>query len=121
MNEINNDDPIVRIPSPPSLNALVLKSLVCNSTLAGGSVCDQISLIVQGQAGEQYRWSSTMCAGNHVPLSGSVNFNDKAFIEIDIGSTKIGPYPVSNNGDSSQQFQDGEADYILRYQVNSSS
>ena len=119
MNGINNDDLIVKIPSSPSPNALVLKFLVCNSTLASGSVCDQISLIVQGE--EQYRWSSTMCAGNHVPLSGSVNFNDTAFIEIDIGSTKIGPYLVSNNGNSSQQFQDGEADYILQYQVNPSS
>ncbi|MEH2167743.1 MAG: hypothetical protein V7K41_13920 [Nostoc sp.] len=117
MHEINNDDPIIIIPSPN--NTLVLISLMCNSTLAGENNPDHVLLKVQGK--DEHSWSYTMYAGQDVPLSGSVNFNDTAFIEIDIGRTKIGPYPVSNNGKTSQQFQEGEADYILQYQVKPSS
>ncbi|MBN4006703.1 hypothetical protein [Nostoc sp. LPT] len=111
MYELNNNDS----DSVPQDKVLVLKSLVCNSTLAGENNPDHVLLKVQGDI--VWEWSSDMYATKTALLSGSVNFDDIAFIEIDIGSTKIGPYAVSNNRDSPQRFQEGKADYILLYQV----
>ncbi|MEH2180628.1 hypothetical protein [Nostoc sp.] len=113
MCELNKNDP----DSVPQDKVLVLKSLVCKSTLAGENNPDYVLLIAQGN-NIPYNWSSNMWAGETAPLCGSVNFDDIAFIEIDIGSTKIGPYDVRKNGESLQRFQEGKADYILLYQVN---
>ena len=104
----------------PELNAaptnkkLILQSLVCNSTAAGGSSPDQISLKVQNQP----VWQNSMKAGVQANLHWEEVFHKKVYIELLAGSMSIGDGYIRDSGNSSFPFTNGQASYTLTYLIS---
>lgn len=94
---------------------LILQSLVCNSTAAGGGSPDQISLKVQNQT----VWNNpSMNAGFQANLHCNQDFHSKVDIELFVGFTSLGRETVSNSGDSPLPFTKGQASYTLTYLIS---
>ncbi|BBD67877.1 hypothetical protein NIES4072_48220 [Nostoc commune NIES-4072] len=101
----------------PTEKVLILQSLVCNSTAAGGDNPDQISLIIQGN--DENSLNFLMFPKQHVPLAPwSQNFHSTADIELFAGSKRLGRETVSNSGDSPLSFTKRKASYTLTFLVN---
>lgn len=119
---LKTDDRSQAVPTVhagPTDKVLILQSLVCNSTAAGGDNPDQISLILQGN--DENSWNSLMSPGQHASLlHWNQNFHSTADIELFAGSTKLGRETVSNSGDSPLPFTKGKASYTLTFLVNQS-
>lgn len=97
---------------------LILKSLVCNSTTAGGSSPDQISLRVENQI----VWNYSMNAGvqANLPALNEI-FHKKVYIELFAGSTSLGGQFIWNGGNGLLVFTMGQASYTLTYLTSNSS
>ncbi|MEH2244249.1 hypothetical protein [Nostoc sp.] len=91
---------------------LILQSLVCNSTTAGGSSPDQISLRVENQI----VWGYSMNAGvrDNLPALNEI-FHTKVYIELFAGSTSLGGQFIWNDGNGLLPFTMGQASYTLTY------
>ncbi len=105
---------IPKIPQVQSTEeVLILQSLVCNSTGAGGTNTDQIFLKVE----DQTVWSGSMNPGDNVNLSPAKEmFHKKVYIELSAGSTRRGGYIISS-GKGSFSITNGSASYTLTYEV----
>ncbi len=100
---------------PTTVNVLILQSLVCNSTAAGGSYPDQITLKVENEN----VWSYSMNAGDQVNLPPLYKiFKKKVYIELFAGSTSLGGKYIMNSGKGSLSFTKGQASYTLTYEVD---
>lgn len=101
---------------PPPNNVLQSISLRCDSTAAGGTNPDQISLYV----GNKLVWGpAIMNAGMIADLAAvpGIPFHKKVHVELRDQSKKLGSAHVSSTGNGVLQFMYGSANYTLTYQV----
>ena len=101
---------------PPPNNVLQSISLRCDSTAAGGTNPDQISLYV----GNKLVWGpAIMNAGMIADLAAvpGIPFHKKVRVELHDQSKKLGSAHVSSTGNGVLQFMYGSANYTLTYQV----
>ncbi len=106
--------------APSSNNVLQPISLRCDSTAAGGTNPDQISLY----ADNKLVWGpASMNAGMIADLAAvpGITFHKKVRVELHDQSKKLGSAHVSSTGNGYLQFMYGNANYTLTYQVDSSS
>lgn len=105
---------------PPSNNVLQQMSLRCDSTAAGGTNPDQISLYINKELvwGPAYMSAGTIANLAAVPR---ISFHKKVRVELHDQSKKLGSAHVSFSGNGTLQFMYGNANYTLTYQVDSSS
>jgi hypothetical protein len=104
---------------PESNNVLQPISLRCDSTAAGGTNPDQISLYINKQL---VRGPTDMNAGMIADLAAvpGITFHKKVRVELHDQSKKLGSAHVSSTGNGTLQFMYGNANYTLTYQVGSS-
>ena len=114
---IKNYDLHIHGPSPDKV--LVLKSLVCNSTLAGGSQTDQISLRVDNKTVGNSPFP--MNAGDDHPFPSSFEeaFHQTVTVELFAEEMKLGSQFIMDESGTSQLSFDRvhPANYILTYEV----
>jgi hypothetical protein len=104
--------------SRPPKKVLILESLVCISTAAGGSSPDQISLKVANQT----VWENSMNAGDKANLVWSQDFHQKVYIQLLAGeSGKISDGYIRDSGNESFPLTNGQASYTLTYEISDSS
>ena len=106
---------IFNIPSTQNAEkVLILQSLVCNSTAAGGINTDQIFLKVE----DQTVWSGSMNAGDNVNLPVNDIFHKKVYVELFVGSTRLGGGYIIGSGKGSIPITKDSASYTLTYEVD---
>ncbi len=101
----------------PSNNALQPISLRCDSTVAGGTNPDKISLYITNKL----VWGpANMKAGMIAKLTAvpGIPFHRKVRIELYDQSKKLGSAHISSTGNGTLQFMYGNANYTLTYQVD---
>ena len=107
----------IELNARPTRKVLILQSLVCNSTAAGGSSPDQISLKVE----DQTVCENSMKARDEAKLDWKKVFHKKVYIELFAGSMRINDGYIRDSGNRSLPFTNGQASYTLTYLISSTT
>jgi hypothetical protein len=107
---------VLQPPVAESNNVLQLRSLRCDSTAAGGTNPDQISLFIENNR----VWGpAIMNAGMIADLAAvpGIDFHKKVRVELRDQSKSLDWQHIPSTGGGTLQFMVGSANYTLTYQV----
>lgn len=112
--------PVQQESVPSSNNVLQLISLRCDSTAAGGTNPDKISLYIENQlVWGPADMNAGMIAG--ITFVPGIPFHKKVRVELHDQSKKLGSAHVSSTGNGKLSFMRGNANYTLTYRILSDS